>query len=256
MAFIITILLTFLVIWQKAMTIPAALCSTVIMFTTYICGGYPCFSLLLISYLLIALIGKIYKSKLLNSTHSVHKKSGTRDIIQVLANGLPSISTLICFRIFKCDFFLLGFYTGITEALVDSIASDVGMLSKKSPYNILTLKQMESGLSGGISLLGSISSLFAAFFNALLIFCFYIDLKISFIVLFTSYAGCILDSVFGARYQAKYYCPICKRKTEKEFCCGKHTQHISGLRFLDNCGVNFISNIISIFLSYILFICF
>ncbi|MBR6684340.1 MAG: DUF92 domain-containing protein [Firmicutes bacterium] len=184
------------------------------------------------------------------------RKSGTRDIIQVLANGLPSISTLICFRIFKCDFFLLGFYTGITEALVDSIASDVGMLSKKSPYNILTLKQMESGFSGGISLLGSISSLFAAFFNALLIFCFYIDLKISFIVLFTSYAGCILDSVFGARYQAKYYCPICKRKTEKDFCCGKHTQHISGLRFLDNCGVNFISNIISIFLSYILFICF
>jgi uncharacterized membrane protein len=48
--------------------------------------------------------------------------------------------------------------------------------------------------------------------------------------------------VLGATVQAAYYCPNCKKETERKIHrCGTCTKHVKGLQPVSNEAVNFIS---------------
>jgi uncharacterized membrane protein len=52
--------------------------------------------------------------------------------------------------------------------------------------------------------------------------------------------GSLIDSILGATIQAVYYCPDCKKETEKQplHSCGSKTQYLRGWRWLNNDWVN------------------
>ena len=111
---------------------------------------------------------------------------------------------------------------------------------------------MEKGLSGGVSLIGTLSALSASLFFAALYYLYSFDFKGSAVIILSSFIGCVIDSIMGVLLQAKYECGVCGRKTEKTVHCNGETRLIGGVKFIDNCMVNLLSNIISVILAIVL----
>jgi uncharacterized membrane protein len=63
--------------------------------------------------------------------------------------------------------------------------------------------------------------------------------------------GSFFDSLLGATYQAIYYCPQCKKETERYplHTCGTKTKLTRGLPWLDNDLVNFLASVFAGFVA-------
>ncbi len=198
----------------------------------------------------VSFVGKILK----NDLSSVVKKTRSKDLVEIFVNGAGSLLSLL---LYACTEFY-GFYVmaliSLSAGFIDSLASDVGTLSRKMPYDIFNKCVVTKGMSGGITMLGTLASLVGAviFATAITFIC---GLPHYAIVLISavSYAGCITDTVIGALFQAKYRCSVCGSNTEREEHCGVPTKLVSGLAFINNDTVNFISNTIVFLLSFSVF---
>ena len=175
-------------------------------------------------------------------------KGSERDILQVaanggvatllaLGNGLSSSSTMR----HLCE---AGYIGAFATATADTWATELGTLSTQSPRLITTGKQVASGTSGGITLLGTgvaaIGATGLGLFYALLqrqrLFTF------SLIGLISGLAGCLFDSLLGATVQAMYYCPVCEKETERRVHnCGTRTHPLRGISWVNNDTVNFLA---------------
>jgi uncharacterized protein (TIGR00297 family) len=198
----------------------------------------------------VSFVGKILK----NDLSSVVKKTRSKDLVEIFVNGAGALLSLI---LYACTEFY-GFYVmaliSLSAGFVDSLASDIGTLSRRKPYDIFHRRTVTKGMSGGITMLGTLASLVGAviFATAITFICglpHYAIILISAV----SYAGCITDTVIGALFQAKYRCSVCGSNTEREEHCGAPTQLVSGLAFINNDTVNFISNTIVFLLSFSVF---
>ena len=251
-AILTSLIIPLLTIYKKALTVSASVFAGLLIFLVFFCGGYYSGTLLLLSYGIIVIIDKINKSSIRKITDSINKKTGTRDLIQVIANGLPALVSIILFYFTKKEIFVLCYSVGIIESLCDSIASDIGVLSKNTPINICTLKPIQKGMSGGISLLGTASALIASLTGgAIYLFAYGSCLNGLAIAIF-SFLGCIIDSILGATVQLKNICAVCNKLTEKDMHCGEKTKYFRGVKAINNCTVNFISNATSVVLMFII----
>ena len=254
---IIGIIITFLIgvfaYIKKALTFGGMTAALVLMIAILFWSGLNALLMLILAYLLIIAVDMLFKDRIENVTSSINKKSGTRDIVQVMANGLTAGIAILVYGITDNPDFLFLYVIGIGEALADSIASDIGVLSKKEPFDICTFKRISKGISGGVSLLGIISSfvfcLVYTFFSYI-----FIDFKFSMyiLILLIPFLGCIIDSILGSRVQSKYRCRVSGKYTEKKIHCHHTTDFVKGVKFIDNCCVNFISNSLTIIIGFLL----
>lgn len=155
---LLSLLLGLLAFLKKALTIPAL--TLAVIFSIFIAnyGGLTSFIILLVVFL-GSIITKVFNKS---------KKSEERKLIQIISNvGIGTLS-LIIFKITRNNIYLLIYASVMAESLADTLASDIGTLSKKEPINILTLKKGEKGLSGNISLLGLTASLIGSILIALI----------------------------------------------------------------------------------------
>lgn len=243
--FIAAVLTAIITVKKNALTVPAAIEAMVLIFMSCFLGGWFGLSFLLIVYFSIAGLDLILKKKTSNIFGSINKKSGARDHIQVAANGVAALLCLILFGITKLHVFIIGYAVALTESFADSVASDVGVLSKTDPISICRFKRIPRGLSGGVSLLGTVSSLVAVIFCALLYYMFFRNIAEAAIVATFAFIGCIIDSILGDLLQEKFLCTRCGTITERAMHCEIRTGFHSGVKGIDNCAVNFISNIAS-----------
>ena len=232
----------FLTVKAKALTLAAALEAVVIILFSCLFGGWFGLVFLLTAYLTIALADHFLKDRTKSIFNSINKKSGPRDFIQVAANGLPATVCILLYALTDHRAFLVAFAAALTEALADSIASDVGVLSKKEPVSICRFRRIPKGLSGGVSLLGSLSSLAATVFCGAIYFLFFRSWQEAIAVVLLGNLGCLIDSILGDLLQEKFRCPQCGKLTEKSQHCDVQTVHATGIPHLDNCMVNLISN--------------
>ncbi|WP_243669199.1 DUF92 domain-containing protein [Vulcanisaeta sp. JCM 16161] len=165
---------------------------------------------------------------------------------QVLAVGLvPSTLALLAgMAYFARD---MAMYQLLSTAAVTSIAysnadtwaSELGVLSRSRPRLITRpWTTVDPGVSGGVTLLGELSSFTGSMAIALtylgiqylLKFLGYIgsvNIWLVIVVLVLGYLGEVLDSVFGALFQPKYMCPRCGVMTDREVhVCGERTVRI------------------------------
>ena len=57
------------------------------------------------------------------------------------------------------------------------------------------------------------------------------------------FAGAILDSLIGGSIQGMCRCRVCEKITEKKTHCGLTTEHVAGLRLINNDLVNLIATL-------------
>jgi uncharacterized protein (TIGR00297 family) len=153
----------------------------------------------------------------------------------------------------------LAFCVSFAVSTADTWASEIGVLSKKDPVKIITLKPVPKGLSGGVSSIG----LFASFLGAGLIsiqafifsFVLYRDpnqsLYFMVITIILGFLGSIIDSVLGATVQAQYFNEETQSLTEKKITSSGNARKVKGISVIDNNMVNFLSNLISSILVFV-----
>ncbi len=177
-------------------------------------------------------------------------KGSERDIWQVAANG--GVATLLTLGYGLStshtvrDACEAGFIGAFATATADTWATEIGTLNTQSPRLITTGKLTTPGTSGGITPLGTgVAALGATslgLFYALLRRQRYS--KLSIIALLSGVVGSLCDSYLGATVQAMYYCPTCKRETERHVHnCSTTTVPLRGISWMNNDAVNFLATL-------------
>jgi uncharacterized protein (TIGR00297 family) len=183
-----------------------------------------------------------YKSKRKEHLGELHEKGSARDWAQVAANGGTAAFSGLANVIFPDPVWLIVFGISLASANADTWASELGVLSKRQPLSIKTLKRVPRGTSGAISGFGTAAtaagSLLIAVTGGYLF-----DATAGWVlaVFLFGLAGSLLDTVLGAYLQAVFKCVRCNLHTEKLAHCSLPTRKISGFTQINNDAVNFIS---------------
>ena len=256
MPYIVPIILTpfviALVLSAKLLTVRGVLMAIALDVIVSVSLGNVGFVLLLSFLLLSVLIDKI-KKKLRGGSDDITKKTGARDSVQVVANGIVPVIFALLYLITGSCIFLIAYITALSECFADTAASGFGMLSK-SAFDVFKMKKVNVGMSGGMSLIGTASSLSAAFILSSIALPFgVIDLNTWCLCALCAFLGAIVDSALGSLVQAKYRCRVCFKITEKEQHCERYTERIAGIGFINNDAVNFISTLVASVVSMIVF---
>lgn len=187
-------------------------------------------------------IKKRYKNKGREVNAARHSHT-PRDYRQVLANSLVATMSSVLFYLTASRSFLLCFVVAFAEALSDTAASGIGAISKNT-FDPFRMCRCESGLSGGMSLLGTVASIPAAAIIGIIAYGFSkISLIEILIVTLAAFLGALFDSLLGSIVQIKFRCQVCNKITEEAYHCGIRTVRHSGISFVDNNVVNFLSTL-------------
>ncbi len=207
-------------------------------------GGWKWSLPILAFFILSSLLSKMRK-KINAGVEDYFEKTGTRDYMQVFANGgLGGI--LICINaIYPSETWYLLYIALLSAVCADTWATEIGTMKKTKTYNVLTFKPAEQGISGGISVFGT----FGAFIGSLVIAlsgALWIEfdlLQYFMIIIAAGVFGSFFDSILGATIQAQMQCGVCEKITEKEIHCGKRTDHVKGFHWMNNDFVNLLAGL-------------
>lgn len=212
-------------------------------------GGLPWAALLLTFFVSSSLLSRLFKRQKA-SVDEKFSKGSTRDASQVLANGGIAGAAVILQAIWPAEPWLwVAGAAALAAANADTWATELGVLSPIAPRLITSGVKVEKGTSGGVSLLGFLSALSGAAAVAavaLLVWPEYAGSPFAgagarlALISLAGLAGSLVDSLLGATVQAIYYCPTCRKETERYplHTCGTPTTRAHGWPWLDNDWVN------------------
>lgn len=219
-------------------------------------GGFKWALPIMTFFLLSSLLSKIRKK----SNHDIEtyfEKTGTRDYLQVLANGGIGGILVVYNQIFPAEVNYYIYLASLAAVCADTWATEIGTLRKRTTYNILTFRKTDQGISGGISFVGTLGAILGSFVIAMSGL-FWVDMYlVSYLLLIvvSGLLGSFFDSLLGATVQAQGKCGVCEKITEKHIHCGQNTSHYRGFRWLNNDAVNFLASIFSVvFIIIIIYI--
>ena len=188
------------------------------------------------------------------SRQNTKKRLERRNFIQVLANSLVATISALLFLLTREKIFVLTFAASLSEALADTTASGIGVLSGRA-FDPFRMRSLAPGLSGGMSLLGTAASLIGALVIPTVFALFGAVDFIDFIVItLAAFFGAVFDSLLGSLLQVKYRCKRCGAIVETKDHCNARTVKHSGIAFVDNNLVNFASTVFAAILTAVVFI--
>ena len=183
-------------------------------------------------------VKKKYKKVKQKKKESAEKRGDCRDQVQVLANSLVATICAILFGITHNRIFVIAFAASLAEALADTVASGIGVLNPKA-YDLFRMKPCKPGISGGMSILGTFTSILASLLMAVLASLLGLVATNEIVtIMLCAFLGGIFDSFLGSILQVKYKCTVCGELVEREAHCGKPTTHHSGIKVMSNDLVN------------------
>lgn len=252
---ILSLALIFITVKKKAFTLAAALTAGAILMTAAITAGFAGIFIVIAAYGAIFIVDVIVGKKSERITGEINKKSGARGVTQVLVNASAAILALIAKLVLGGDEWVVVYAVALTECLADSLASDVGVLSKNNPIDICRFRRIKRGLSGGVSPLGTLAALSGCVFMSLFTMIFFGFVPKYFLaILLIPMLGVTVDSILGSLVQAKYTCAECGKLTEKPVHCDKPCIRTGGVKIINNDAVNLISNFVTALIAVLVLI--
>ena len=102
--------------------------------------------------------------------------------------------------------FKIGFAASFAAKLADTFGSEIGKRFGKDTYLITSLKKVERGTEGGISLEGTLASVLGSILMAfIMLYLSLISTKSHFIIVAVSgFLATLFESIIGAKFQDKY----------------------------------------------------
>jgi uncharacterized protein (TIGR00297 family) len=168
-------------------------------------------------------------------------KPAPRNAWQVLANG--SVAALCALAALRWGAPLNAAFAGaFAAASADTWGTEIGTLSRARPVWILSFRPIETGLSGGVTALGSAATIAGALCVALV--ASLLGLAALLAVALGGIAGALLDSIVGASLQALRWCPACASECETPLHhCGSATTMRRGVAWIQNDTVNLMATL-------------
>ena len=234
-----------LLAWKtQNLSTSGALAATVLGTIVFGLGGLPWAVLLLGFFITSSALSKLLgqRKAALDASFS---KGSRRDWAQVLANGgLSGLFVLLHLLQPQAAWPWLGFAGTLAAANADTWATELGVLSRAQPYLITSLRPVERGTAGAVTLPGTL----AALAGGLLIGALAVlvgpsaasSLAVVALIGLAGLLGSLIDSLLAASLQAIYICPACGKETERHplHSCGAPTQFKRGWPWLNNDWVN------------------
>jgi uncharacterized protein (TIGR00297 family) len=188
----------------------------------------------------------------------VRKEKDIRNSFQVLANGGGAFVAALGYYFNHNIAWIAIFIASLAAANADTWASEIGVLSKEKPFHIKKRKRVQPGMSGAITIVGSIAALCGAvviaLIGVLLFQAAFRSIALS-IFIFTciGFLGCFLDTIIGALFEVTFKCRRCGQIVEMKSHCGYKTTQHSGYRVIGNNEVNFLTTTFSGIVGGLLF---
>jgi uncharacterized protein (TIGR00297 family) len=249
--------LGFVAIKWRAIDLLGALSGGVISLLAFLAGSFSWLSMIIIFFGVSSALTKYrygYKRKL----GSAQEKAGTRSWPNSIANGGVAAIASVVELYTHSEIFAVMFLTSVTAALSDTLATEIGLLSRSKPKLITHLsKNVEPGTSGGISLLGDASAILSAVGMSILGLAVFVIGWSGFrslvaagsAVILGAIIGVFIDSVLGATVQGANKCVVCGKFTENLRHHSETTVTVRGVRFIDNNVVNFLGILVGALIS-------
>jgi uncharacterized protein (TIGR00297 family) len=178
-------------------------------------------------------------------------KTERRDFGQSMANGGAVLGLSIMYAIAPVPALWAAIVGALAAVTADTWATEIGTLSPTPPRLVTNGRSVEPGVSGAITVYGTLGSaagalaigLGAALLRPLL------EREMAWwaipLALGAGLAGSLADSLLGATVQHQRWCQNCRTETERRVHrCGTATTYLRGWRLLDNDGVNFVASLV------------
>jgi uncharacterized protein (TIGR00297 family) len=224
--------------------VAAILLGTLVQWT----GGWVAFLALILFFGPAVLVSRTGSALKEGDAKAVHRRTGSRTAVQVLANGGPALLFLIISTMESGSTAFLGAgLCALAAAGADTWSSELGMLSRHAPVSLLTRQPVRRGISGGVTSLGFLGALVGAAFVAPL--ALFIGLPVITgllavaVVAVCGMAGSLLDSLLGDTLQAKYRDTMSEGWTERTEMDGAALPLERGFAWVDNDLVNAASSL-------------
>jgi len=213
-------------------------------------GGLRWFAALLLFFATSTLLGRVGRGRK-EALCREYSKGDTRDLWQVLANGgvAALCGLLVAFSGDPgCAAGCLagGFVGALATASGDTWATEIGPLSSRAPRSLIGLHRVPAGTSGAVSGLGLGATAMGGGLVGLVFGLWEPSELVAWTVLggVSGAAGAFVDSLLGARLQARFFCDRCARSCEGSVHhCGARSRHTGGLRWFSNDAVNLVATI-------------
>ena len=211
-------------------------------------GGWVAFLALVLFFGPAVVVSKAGSSIKDGDAKAVHRRTGSRTALQVLANGGPALLFLVVSALEGGSAAFLGAgLCSLAAAGADTWSSEMGMLSRHGPVSFLTRQPVRRGISGGVTTLGFLGALVGAAFVAPLALFIGLPIVTGLLaiaaVTVCGMAGSLLDSLLGDTLQAKYRDPTSEGWTERTDMDGAALTLERGFAWVDNDLVNAVSSL-------------
>lgn len=227
-------------------------------------GGWVWGMLLITFFVLSSLLSHFQESVKVDLAETFDK-GHQRDLGQALANGGAGALIAAISAVYPHPTVFVAFVGAMAAVNADTWATELGVLSKRSPRLVTTWHPVERGTSGGISALGTWAATAGAATIGLAA-AGYLALdglfggagvatvgvgrawgafQIVLLAALSGLAGSTFDSLLGATLQAIYYDPRRRKETEKRYASdGRPNVHRRGWGWLGNDQVNLFSSLV------------
>lgn len=243
LGFLLAVVIALVAFLARSLSRSGALAAVLIGTVIFGLGGWSWAAVLLTFFVSSSLLTRLFKKRKA-PLNEKFDKGGQRDAGQVLANGgLAAIFAGLHFFLPQAAWTWIAFTASLAAVNADTWATELGTLNPDPPRLITTLKEVEPGTSGGISVYGLLASLAGAGLVSLVALLVQPSADWLTFLLLVSLAGLfgsLFDSLLGATLQAIYFCPHCQNETERHplHTCGNATVLIRGIPWLNNDLVN------------------
>jgi len=132
-------------------------------------------------------------------------RRGPENVWGSAATGL-FLAIMTKFNAANVVMFKVGFAASFAAKMADTFGSEIGKRFGKDTYLITSLKKVDRGTEGGISIEGTLASVLGSIFMAFIMLCLsIISTKYHFIVVIVSgFLATLSESIIGDKFQNKY----------------------------------------------------
>lgn len=224
----------------RALTSSGAIAATVVG-TCALLAGWTWALLLIVYFASSSALSRFGSNEKHARVAAVVEKGAHRDAMQVVANGgLFAVGAALAVIAPVHALRWMALAAGALAASAsDTWATEIGILAGGTPRSILGFQPVQPGMSGGITVAGSLSAAAGAGFVALVAVALGWPARVALGAFVGGVTGSTLDSLLGATLQSRRWCPRCEQATERAVHdCDTPTQLRRGLPWFDNDAVN------------------
>ncbi len=263
LGFVISSLIGYAGYRKRALSLSGVAGAILVGTTIFGAGGWV-WGMLLITFFALSSALSAYKKAAKQQLAEKFAKDARRDLAQTLANGGCGALLALAACFYPQPMMLAAFVGAMATVNADTWATELGVLSRRSPRLVTTGRVVEPGTSGGVSLLGTLATLAGGLSIGLAAALFLLlnkalggpgyallgaDTAVQGTLVLLPVAtlggliGSLCDSILGATLQTIYYSTRRAKETERKIDLdGIPNEHLRGWKWLNNDWVNFLSS--------------